>query len=854
MAVRVDQLVPYGYTDTAISTFHAFGDGLIREYALELGLPTDVRVLSRPEVVIFLREHLFEFELDAYRPLGDPTRFLAALATLFSRCKDEDISPADYEAHADRVGGRGRAGCRRGRWHRGADARRGRDAAEAVAEEAGRQARAGARLRHVPATAWPRTAASTSATRSRWRCGWCGRRPRPGPRSPAASGTCSSTSSRTRTGPRPSSSRSSRTPHRNVTVVGDDDQAIYAFRGAAVDNILAFQDRYVGARGRSSSAGTTDRCAPILDAAYRLIRFNDPDRLEVRTGIVKRLRPRARRAATPRPVRLEVFASGSEEADWIAAEIGRRIAAGRGAARPRRPRPGQRPCRPDPARPEHGRRPVAVLRHVRPVRATRGPAAAGVPARRRRPGVERRRLRPGGLGPVRPGRRGPDGHREHGPAAQPIGLGGARASSTSSPGSCGVQPGDAGDRAPARRGPARRTRRPPTSSPPASSCTAFLRGSGLLARLAATDSVAAEEALQNIARFFEIVRAQSALLADDRAIFVAPTPGDAHRGRRRSRHGRARPGCRRCRGADRAQGQGPRVPRRLPARAWSPAGSRSIGRGETAGPAGRTRPRGAADAGDGARRGATAVLRGDDPGARRADPVATPRTTAAPGRGASRRSCSRRWTCRPPPASPAPGRRRLDADRAARRVRGADGRAPAHARRPDRRAAVAELLPDRRLPDLPAQVQVRPRPAGAAGAASRDHLRRRAAQGRPAVPPPTRQGPGHDRGRARRGRSSRPGRTRASSAATTRRPARGRAGRAAPVPDGAAPAGRGHPDLRRARVQLPRSAAIASAAGGTASTSCRLEEGSADRGADAGAGRRAPTSCRRPSACSGRSA
>ena len=103
MAVRVDQLVPYGYTDTAIGTFHAFGDRIIREYALELGLPTDVRVLTRAEVVIFLREHLFEFDLDAYRPLGDPTRFLAALATLFSRCKDEDISPADYLAHADRV-------------------------------------------------------------------------------------------------------------------------------------------------------------------------------------------------------------------------------------------------------------------------------------------------------------------------------------------------------------------------------------------------------------------------------------------------------------------------------------------------------------------------------------------------------------------------------------------------------------------------------------------------------------------------------------------------------------------------------------------------------------------------------
>jgi DNA helicase-2/ATP-dependent DNA helicase PcrA len=103
MAVRVDQLVPYGYTDTAISTFHAFGDRIIREFALELGVPPDVRVLSRAEVVIFLREHLYAFDLDEYRPLGDPTRFLAALATLFSRCKDEDITPASYAAHASHV-------------------------------------------------------------------------------------------------------------------------------------------------------------------------------------------------------------------------------------------------------------------------------------------------------------------------------------------------------------------------------------------------------------------------------------------------------------------------------------------------------------------------------------------------------------------------------------------------------------------------------------------------------------------------------------------------------------------------------------------------------------------------------
>ena len=49
----------------------------------------------------------------------------------------------------------------------------------------------------------------------------------------------------------------------------------------------------------------------------------------------------------------------------------------------------------------------------------------------------------------------------------------------------------------------------------------FLRDSGMLSRLASTDTIAAEESLQNIARFFEIIRAQSDLLPDDRVVFVA---------------------------------------------------------------------------------------------------------------------------------------------------------------------------------------------------------------------------------------------------------------------------------------------------------------------------------------------
>src|SRR5205809_3653902 len=103
MEERVDQLVPYGYADVDISTFHAFGDRLLREHSLEVGLTPDFRVLSRAEQVIFFRDRLFEFPLERYRPLGDPTRHLQALITLVSRCKDEDISPEEYLAYVEQL-------------------------------------------------------------------------------------------------------------------------------------------------------------------------------------------------------------------------------------------------------------------------------------------------------------------------------------------------------------------------------------------------------------------------------------------------------------------------------------------------------------------------------------------------------------------------------------------------------------------------------------------------------------------------------------------------------------------------------------------------------------------------------
>jgi ATP-dependent DNA helicase UvrD/PcrA len=514
MQVRVDQLVPYGYTDSSISTFHAFGDRLIREYALELGLPTDVRVLSRPEVVIFLREHLFELGLDEYRPLGDPTRFLAALATLFSRCKDEDVAPDAYVDYAERMSAE--ADAVRAALARSTDGAVDPTTADAAVETARRQLEL--------ATAYRRYQALLAANGFVDFGDQVALALRLVRESPSVRESLQRQYRYILVDEFQDTNRAQSElvallaqGHRNVTVVGDDDQSIYKFRGAAISNILDFQDRYRGARVVVLRRNYRS-LAPILDASYRLVRFNDPDRLEVRSGISKRLRA-VRWMDAPAPVRLEAFASGAEEADWVAGEISRRIAAG---AKPRefavlvRTNAGADP----------------ILRSLNLAHVPwRFSGTSGLYSR---PEV---RLLLAFLRAVADPSSSVDLYALA--ASDVFGLGGpdltaivnsARRRNRSlwdvleeldaQPGILRIAPAT---RAAATRlvADVRAYVELAHQRPAGEVLYAFLRGSGLLTRLAASETAAAEEALQNMARFFDIVRAQSALLADDRAIFVA---------------------------------------------------------------------------------------------------------------------------------------------------------------------------------------------------------------------------------------------------------------------------------------------------------------------------------------------
>ena len=121
-----------------------------------------------------------------------------------------------------------------------------------------------------------------------------------------------------------------------------------------------------------------------------------------------------------------------------------------------------------------------------------------------------------------------------------------------------------------------------------------------------------------------------------------------------------------------------------------------------------------------------------------------------PAPGACRRSSSRRSTCRRRRSCPVRARpRRAPLERIAAAAAAVPPERGAGARPVDE-PLTAQLRGDRRLPDLPAEVQVRPRPPGPDRAAPRDGLRRGAPQGGPGVPPPPRARRRDDRGGARR--------------------------------------------------------------------------------------------------------
>lgn len=295
MVERVDREMPYGYFQMWISTFHSFADQVLRDEAPQIGMSSGYRLMSEAETVIFLRNNLFLFDLKYFRPLGNPNKFLESMLQHFSRLRDENIDPDNYLKWAKRQEPEEKS-----------EKEKSIELAHAYKTYQALKLKENLfdysdliyylvkllknrknvlisyrkKFKYVLIDEFQ----DTNIAQYDLLKLLCPPKTRP-----------------------------------RLTIVGDDSQAIYKFRGASVSNILNFMKDYKRAR-QITLMKNYRSSQTILDTAYRLIKHNDPDTLESRLGISKKLISQNKKTANT-PVQLFLSNSADEEADYVSAEI-----------------------------------------------------------------------------------------------------------------------------------------------------------------------------------------------------------------------------------------------------------------------------------------------------------------------------------------------------------------------------------------------------------------------------------------------------------------------------------------------------------------------------------------------------
>jgi DNA helicase-2/ATP-dependent DNA helicase PcrA len=259
METRVDIALPYGVTQMWISTFHAFCDRVLRSEALNIGIDPGYKLMTEAETILFFRKHLFQFDLKEFRPLGNPTRFISGMVQHFSRLKDEDVSPREYLAYGNNELSRAY------RTYEELKVKEGvADYADLISwtlklfrERPAILKNYQQQFKYILIDEFQ----DTNFAQNELAVLLAGKK-------------------------------------KNITVVGDDDQAIYRWRGAAISNIIQFRKTFPKAKivVLTKNYRSTKE---ILDQSYDLIQKNNPDRLEVAEKIDKKLESMRRVSGTP---------------------------------------------------------------------------------------------------------------------------------------------------------------------------------------------------------------------------------------------------------------------------------------------------------------------------------------------------------------------------------------------------------------------------------------------------------------------------------------------------------------------------------------------------------------------------
>ncbi len=310
MERRVDALVPYGMVDTRTSTFHSFGHDIIGESFAELRIAPDWKIMKKPESIIFIVENIEKLGLSLYRPLNNPAQYVSELTDFISKLKDNLITPVMYDEYVKGLLKAGPAeGKDKGAWEETVNKQVELSGFYANYEKLKTEKNYMdfGDLIMVPYLLLKEKRSVLAKYQERYKY--------------ILIDEFQDTNYA-----QFELIKLIADKYKNITVVGDDDQMIYRFRGAAISNIMGFRECYPAAevvvlKNNYRSAQT------ILDSAYKLIQ-NNTDRLETMLGITKNLFSRYKQEHKIEPLNIKAFASYSEEADFIADEIERLVKAG----------------------------------------------------------------------------------------------------------------------------------------------------------------------------------------------------------------------------------------------------------------------------------------------------------------------------------------------------------------------------------------------------------------------------------------------------------------------------------------------------------------------------------------------
>ena len=291
MLARVGDLMPLGYEEPNVATYHTFSERILRDRGLEIGLDPTFKILTSSGAYILFKKNLFKFDLKYFRPLGNPNKFIGAILKFFSRLQDEVVTPEEFAEYVKNLKEPD------AKWQELSAAysaytklkldnsyldfgdlvncslRLFKERPKILAEYQNT-------LKHVFVDEFQDT-------------NWA--------QYELIKLLCPA----------------SNNPH--LVVVGDDNQSIYKFRGAAISNIINFKKDYPLAKSVILNKNYRSY-QDILDASYKLIKNNDPDTLEVQLGITKKLESQKIPSKTP-SLQYNILATEEDEADFVVKEI-----------------------------------------------------------------------------------------------------------------------------------------------------------------------------------------------------------------------------------------------------------------------------------------------------------------------------------------------------------------------------------------------------------------------------------------------------------------------------------------------------------------------------------------------------